>query len=74
MVRGSKVKRFWYTVSNAFFLRVSFTVATALFLLLPVTAMAGPEVKDFLITDVTPSAFSVVWTSGECGNVAVTSD
>ncbi len=69
MVRGSKVKRFGYTVSNAFFLRVGFTVATALFLLLPVTAMAGPEVKDFLITDVTPSAFSVVWTSSESSRI-----
>jgi len=69
MVSGSKVKRVGFTVETALCLRAVFAVVAVLFLLLPVTAMAGPEVKDILVTDVTPSAFSVVWTAGESSRI-----
>jgi hypothetical protein len=36
-----------------------------LFLVLPVSVQAGPDVNDFIVTDVTTSSFSVVWASDE---------
>ena len=44
-------------------------VVTVLFFLLPITLMAGPEVKDFIVTDVTPRSFSVVWASSESSRI-----
>ena len=45
--------------------------AAVLFFPLPFTVLAGPAVKDFFVTDVTPRSFSVVWASAEASRIDI---
>ena len=65
----STERKFFYNLHAVF--RLSIVLTVLIFLGSPLTAVGNsPEISNFVVTDVTPVSFSVIWTSNEpstCG-------